>query len=397
MHTPLVARCLRGLEAVVAAEVLGSGLGAVTDLRHREVHFRSHRSTPPLRTADDVFLLAAQRPDIGTTRQRLHELTELAHLADTDHLLSLRHSATASARGITGIDVSASFLGRRTFTRYDAEDVVGQALARRLGVPYHSRRTGTAPPPGCCGWRLTLDGTRATLMLRVEDRPLHRRAYKQHTIPGTLHPPLAAAMATLADIRPGHAVLDPCCGAGTLLIEAALAQPDAHFHGFDLSADAITAARANAGELPVAIRRSDAGRFPLSDNSVDRVLCNPPWGTQAHARGLLATAPSRWWTELRRVLAPEGTAVLLLPDREDLTTAIRHHFTPVHMQRLRLSGAQPFLVHLALTDAGRVRPSQQLLGGEGPVRSGPGPGAGRGGGEHRRLQRQHSRTSSNRN
>jgi SAM-dependent methyltransferase len=353
------------LEAVVAAEVLRSGLGAVTDLRHREVHFRSHRSAPPLRTADDVFLLAAQRPDIGTTRQRLHELTELARLADADHLLSLRHSslrhsAATSARGITGIDVSASFLGRRTFTRYDAEDVVGQALARRLGVPYHSRRTGTAPPPGCCGWRLTLDGTRATLMLRIDDRPLHRRAYKQRTIPGTLHPPLAAAMATLADIRPGHTVLDPCCGAGTLLIEAALAQPDARFHGFDLSADAVTAARANAGELPVTIRRSDAGRLPLPDDSVDRILCNPPWGTQAHARGLLATAPSRWWTELRRVLAPEGTAVLLLPDREDLTTAIRHHLTPVHMQRLRLSGAQPFLVHLTLTAAGRVRPSRQL-------------------------------------
>ncbi|MFE1251608.1 hypothetical protein [Streptomyces sp. NPDC058766] len=51
---------------------------------------------------------------------------------------------------------------------------------RRLGVPYRSRRDGAAPPPGCCGWRLTLDGTRATLMLRVDDRPLHRRAYKRH-------------------------------------------------------------------------------------------------------------------------------------------------------------------------------------------------------------------------
>ena len=363
MHTPLVARCLRGLEAVVAAEVLGSGLGAVTELRHREVHFRSHRSKPPLRTADDVFLLAAQRPDIGTTRQRLHELAELAELgertdlADADHLLSLRHGTMTSGRGITGIDVSASFLGRRTFTRYDAEDVVGQALARRLGVPYHSRRTGTAPPPGGCGWRLTLDGTRATLMLRLDERPLHRRAYKQRTIPGTLHPPLAAAMAVLADIRPGHTVLDPCCGAGTLLIEAALAQPDARFQGFDLSANALTAARTNAGELPLAIRRSDAARLPLPDNSIDRVLCNPPWGTQAHAGGLLATAPSRWWTELRRVLAPDGTAVLLLPHREDLTTAIRHGFTPAHMQRLRLSGAQPFLVHLTLTDTGRARPS----------------------------------------
>ncbi|NGO48449.1 methyltransferase domain-containing protein [Streptomyces sp. YC419] len=286
--------------------------------------------------------------------------------------MALRHGTTTSARGITGIDVSASFLGRRTFTRYDAEDVVGQALARRLGVPYHSRRTGTAPPPGGCGWRLTLDGTRATLMLRLDERPLHRRAYKQRTIPGTLHPPLAAAMAVLADIRPGHTVLDPCCGAGTLLIEAALAQPEARYQGFDLSANALTAARANAAELPITIRRSDAARLPLPDNSIDRVLCNPPWGTQAHAGGLLATAPSRWWTELRRVLTSEGTAVLLLPHREDLTTAIRHGFTPAHMQRLRLSGAQPFLVHLTLTDAGRSRPAQQLPEGDGPVRSGRG-------------------------
>ncbi|MET9394924.1 methyltransferase domain-containing protein [Streptomyces sp. NPDC006624] len=351
MHTPLVARCLRGLEAVVAAEVLGSGLGAVTDLRHREVHFRTHHPVRPLRTADDVFLLAARCPDTGPARQDLHRLGELVRLTDTDRLLSLRHGESAPA----GVEVSASFLGRRAFTRYDAEDVVGEALARRLGVPYHSRREGAAPPPGCDGWRLTLDGTRATLLLRVDDRPLHRRAYKRRTVPGTLHPPLAAAMAALAGIRPGQTVLDPCCGAGTLLIEAALTRPDARFNGFDLSAEAVAAARANAGELPVTVRRGDAGRLPLPDGAVDRVLCNPPWGTQVHAGGLLAGAPDRWWTELRRVLSRDGTAVLLLPGREDLAAALRHGFIPVHTQRLRLSGAQPFLVRLASADGGRSR------------------------------------------
>ncbi|MET9831202.1 methyltransferase domain-containing protein [Streptomyces sp. NPDC006385] len=353
MHTPLVARCLRGLEAVVAAEVVASGLGAVTDLGHREVRFAARRVAPSLRTADDVFLLAAQRPDIGAARDAVADLAELVDLMDTEHLLSLRRGVTAPAGEITGIEVSASFLGRRSFTRYDVEDAVGRALAARLGVPYHSRRTGTAPPPGCCGWRLTLDGSRAVLMLRLEDRPLHRRAYKQRTVPGTLHPPLAAAMAALADIRPGHVVLDPCCGAGTVLIEAALAQPRARLHGFDLSADAVAAARANAGELPVVIRRVDAGRLPFPDGAVDRVLCNPPWGGQVPARGLLATAPTRWWTELRRVLAPDGRAVLLLPDGDDLATALAHDFTPVHVQRLRLFGAQPFLVQLMPGDTGR--------------------------------------------
>ncbi|MFE6200804.1 methyltransferase domain-containing protein [Streptomyces sp. NPDC057838] len=351
MHTPLVARCLRGLEPVVAAEVLRSGLGDVTDLRHREVHYRARRSAPAPRTADDIFVLAAQRPDIGAARQAPRELAALAALTDPGRLLALRHDAAAP----TCVDVSASFLGRRAFTRYDAEDAVGEALAQRLGLPYHSRRTGTAPPPGSCGWRLTLDGTRATLMLRTGDRPLHRRAYKRHTVPGTLHPPLAAAMAELAGIQPGQLVLDPCCGAGTLLIEGALARPDARFHGFDRSAEAVAAARANAGALPVSVRRGDAGRLPLPAGAADRVLCNPPWGAQVPAGGLLADAPDRWWTELRRVLSPDGAAVLLLPGRDDLAAAIRHGFTPVHAQRLRLSGAQPFLVRLAPSDARRGR------------------------------------------
>ncbi|MFF5483482.1 TRM11 family SAM-dependent methyltransferase [Streptomyces sp. NPDC012935] len=179
-------------------------------------------------------------------------------------------------------------------------------------------------------------------MLRFDDRPLHRRAYKQRTVPGTLHPPLAAAMAQPADIRPGHVVIDPCCGAGTLLIEAATAQPDARCHGFDLAADAVAATRTNAGELPVAIRRCDAGRLPLPEDSVDRVLCNALGHPGPRPRPA-CEHPSRWWTELRRVLAPGGMAVLLLPDRDDLATAIRHHFTPVHVQRLRCSGRNPSL------------------------------------------------------
>ncbi|MEU6356788.1 methyltransferase domain-containing protein [Streptomyces sp. NPDC047072] len=367
MHTPLVARCLRGLETLVATEIVGSGPAAVTELRHREVHFTAAGPLPPqLRTADDVFLLAARRPDIGTTRRALRELVELAELAEPTEPVGLSEH--------TGIDISASFLGSRTFTRYDAEDAVGQALAHRLSVPYHSRRTGIAPPPGSRGWRLTLDGTYATLLLRTEDRPLHRRAYKRHALPGTLHPPLAAAMAVLADIRPGATVLDPCCGAGTLLIEAALAHPDAHFRahfrGFDLSPDAITAASANADDLPIAIHRADAGRLPLPSASIDRVLCNPPWGTQVSAGGLLAEGPSRWWTELRRVLAPTGTAVLLLADRDAVTAALEHDFTPVLVQRLRLSGAQPFLVHLMRDDRvrGKADRKERVLPGPGPGR-----------------------------
>ncbi|MEU5884368.1 hypothetical protein [Spirillospora sp. NPDC047279] len=128
------------------------------------------------------------------------------------------------------------------------------------------------------------------------------------------------------------------CGAGTLLLEGGSLQPHARFRGFDLDPDAIRAARANA--------------------AIDRVLCNPPWGTQVGAAGLLERRPSRWWSELRRVLAPGGSAVVLIPDTGDLTLAIRHGLIPVHVQQVRLSGLQPSIVRLAPPPQ-RSRPSSQ--------------------------------------
>ena len=357
----LAARCIRGLEPVLAGEILRDELGVITRQGHREVRFDASRPggwCEP-RTADDVFLLAAEMPDPGPAKAGVAGLAELAAGMDAAALLRTRHaysgdsarSPAASGRsrgpGTPGVEVSASFLGRRNFNRYDVEDAVGRALARVLGVGYHSRRSGTAPPPGCLGWRVVLDGEHAALMVRLGDRPAHRRAYKRATVPGTLHPPLAAAMALLADLRPEHRVVDPCCGAGTLLIEAARVQPHARYQGFDLAPAALRAARANADSHPaITIEAGDAGALPLPARSVDRVLANPPWGEQVRAYGRLAVRPARWWAELARVLADDGQAVVLIPDTADLAAAIGHGLRPAMVQQVSLFGAQPFIVRL---------------------------------------------------
>lgn len=131
-----------------------------------------------------------------------------------------------------------------------------------------------------------MDGSRATVALRIADRPAHRRAYKQATVPGTLHPPLAAAMVRLASVHSRGVVLDPCCGAGTLLVEADRAAPGAVLVGVDRDPAALRAASVN-GPL-VKWVRADAGRLPVPSGSVDRVLVNPPWSRQVPAQGALA-------------------------------------------------------------------------------------------------------------
>jgi 23S rRNA G2445 N2-methylase RlmL len=348
----LLARTLRGLEAVAAEEITRRRLGRVTHSRHREVWFTADRADSrllDLRTIDDLFLLAAVADDIGHTRADLIRFTEAARAAEVSELV--RHRDRLGAGGAaTGVDVAASFLGKRNYNRYDIEDAVGIEVARAAGLPYYSRRGGDAPPEGTLSFRVTVEGTRAALALRGGDRPLHRRSYKQASTPGTLHPPLAAAMALLADIRPAESVLDPCCGTGTILIEAAGLASGARLIGLDHDPRALAAATTNAARTAttVAWLRGDAGRLPLGTGRIDRVVSNPPWDRQVAARGTLADRPDRLYRDIRRVLAAGGRAVLLLHEAEEQLTAVKSAGLRVRDVRpLSLFGAHPSIVTLA--------------------------------------------------
>ncbi len=52
--------------------------------------------------------------------------------------------------------------------------------------------------------------------------PLHKRGYRQETVEAPLQETLAAAILRLAHYTGDQIYLDPCCGSGTFLIEAAL-------------------------------------------------------------------------------------------------------------------------------------------------------------------------------
>jgi 23S rRNA G2445 N2-methylase RlmL len=307
----LVARCVRGVEEVLADEA--GGLGTVRAVGHREVRFtaRADPAVLGLTTADDVFVVAAEVDGVGRARADLDQLRTVVAAADLDRVLRVREDC-GGPPGAGTLDVSASVLGRRAFNRYDLEDAAGAVLARRLGLPYRSRRGGVRPPEGGSSWRVTVVDDRATVALRIPERPLHRRSYKAASVPGTLHPPLAAAMLRLAG--PGKVLLDPCCGAGTIAVEAALAGTAARVLGSDADPAALAASVANGRGAGVTWTLADAGALPVADGAVDRVVVNPPWARQVRPRGRLAAGPDRLWREVRRVLAPAGRVVALLPE-----------------------------------------------------------------------------------
>ena len=176
---------------------------------------------------------------------------------------------------------------------------------------------------------LTIDGAAAVCGLRLSDRTMRHRTYKLEHRPASLRPTLAAAMVRLAGIQPGQVVLDPMCGAGTLLAEhLAVAGTIRAAHqpalGGDLDSGAVRAAATNLRRLgPSQVSRWDARRLPLADQSVDRILSNPPFGKQLETPAAIGPLYRAMIPEYDRVLRPGGRAVLLTSEARTLNDAAR--------------------------------------------------------------------------
>ncbi|WP_166664319.1 methyltransferase domain-containing protein [Actinophytocola oryzae] len=288
----LFARTVHGLEHVAAQELRERDCTVVA-VSPRQLVLDGPDSLldRPPGTVDDLFRLVLAAPDPGPTKPALPVLARLlarTPLGEVDAPV---------------VSVSASVVGRRTYSRYDVEDIVGAVLADRLGAVYVSRRDGRVPPRGAVDWRVTLDATGVHIGLRGARPPLHRRPWKVASVPGTLHPPVAAAMVRVAGIGHGDLVVDPCCGAGTVLVESPVAGVGSDIAG-------VAAARVNARHRPdIAWLTVDARRLPYPDGSVDHIVTNPPWDRQVRTVGVAGELLREW----RRVLRPGGRLTCLAP------------------------------------------------------------------------------------
>jgi len=70
--------------------------------------------------------------------------------------------------------------------------------------------------------KITLLKDRVTVTLDTTGPGLHKRGYRQNAVVAPIKETLAAAMLNLSFWKPGRLLVDPCCGSGTIAIEAAL-------------------------------------------------------------------------------------------------------------------------------------------------------------------------------
>jgi 23S rRNA G2445 N2-methylase RlmL len=163
---------------------------------------------------------------------------------------------------------------------------------------------------------LWLTGGEALIGLRLSDATMRHRVYKREHLPASLRPTVAATMGWLARPTPQDIVLDPLCGAGTILIERALLAPLEQALGGDIREEAVAIARRNARSAGVRITWHvwDARSLPLDAASVTRIITNLPFGKQIGAHEGNADLYGKLVREFGRVLVADGVLVTLTSD-----------------------------------------------------------------------------------
>jgi putative N6-adenine-specific DNA methylase len=205
----LIATSAFGLEAVVAREVRQLGYEEVF-VENGKVTFTADlaaicRANLWLRSADRVLLKLGEFK--ATSFDELFEKTKALPWTEW-----LPMDATFPVEGKS--------INSKLYSVPDCQAIVKKAVVEKMKTKY--KRAWFEEN----GQRYTIEVALlkdiATLTIDTSGAGLHKRGYRKLSSPAPLKETLAAAMVLLSRWFPDRSLIDPCCGSGTLPIEAAL-------------------------------------------------------------------------------------------------------------------------------------------------------------------------------
>lgn len=301
----LIAPCYFGAEATAAFEAKRAG-GRDVRVSDGRVAFGGDASVIAaanlgLRSAERVLLLLK-----SWHAETFDELFDGAAAVPWEELLP----ADAA------FPVKGSSLSSQLSSVPACQSIVKKAVVERLR---RGHKTLTLPETGQeYRIRFSIRKNEAEIFLDTSGEGLHKRGYRRNATGAPIKETLAAVIADLGRVRRDSLVLDPFCGSGTLVIEAAQkalniapglrrrfaaehyafvppkiwaeqrekclaeAKPDAGFEGvgFDIDPEAVRLANQNAKLAGVGGRcrfeLADVKDFAPAPNAI--VLTNPPYG-----------------------------------------------------------------------------------------------------------------------
>lgn len=313
----LIAKTFMGLEPILAKELTELGANNV-QIGRRMVSF----------TGDKEMMYRANF-QLHTAIRILKPIKHFKAASADDVYNAVKGLAWETIIGkgktfsVDSVVYSEEFRNSR-FVTYKVKDAI---------VDYFRERTGDRPNISVSNPDIRLNihiaEDRATLSLDSSGESLHRRGYRQESVEAPLNEVLAAGMILMTGWHGETDFIDPMCGSGTLLVEAALiahnmspgifrkefafekwADYDAelfdsiynddsherefthHIYGYDIDMKAVNTARLNvraAGlSKDITIEQADFKDFTQpSEKSI--IVTNPPYGERISTPDLLGT------------------------------------------------------------------------------------------------------------
>lgn len=304
MNFDFVVPTLLGLEALCAKELKMMGYETISE--DGRVMFSGDETAVAkaninLRTGERVLIKAAQ-----FRAESFEELFEKTKSVDWGRLITFDGA----------FPVKGHCLKSKLASVPDCQAVIKKAISVSLGEKYGIERL---PESGAL-FRIQFSVRKdiVTLMLDTSGAPLYKRGYRTEAGAAPLRETIAAAMVMLRFWKYETPLIDPFCGSGTILIEAAMFKrriapgisrsfaaesfpyiPDdvwesernaakaavrdlpLKLYGYDINPECISIAAANAKRAGVgdciSFDLRSAEKFAPSDK-FGTVICNPPYG-----------------------------------------------------------------------------------------------------------------------
>ncbi|MCR5579107.1 MAG: N-6 DNA methylase [Prevotella sp.] len=313
----LIAKTFMGLEPVLAKELTQLGANDI-QIGRRMVSFTGnkelmYRANFQLHTA--IRILKPIRHFKAKSADDVYE--EIKKIDWTDYLGSEKTFA------VDAVVFSEEFRHSK-FVSYKVKDAIVDQFREKTG-----KRPNISIANPDIRLHIHIAEDQCTLCLDSSGESLHRRGYRQESVEAPLNEVLAAGMILMSGWQGDTDFIDPMCGSGTLLIEAALIAknmapglfrkeyafekwPDFdadlfdeiynddsqerefkyHLYGYDIDMKAVNTARMNvkaAGlSADITIEQQDFKDFTQPQNK-SIIITNPPYGERISTPDLLGT------------------------------------------------------------------------------------------------------------
>ncbi len=267
-----------------------------------------------LRSTEDIFYLAGYDENIPLDWTGLRAIENIIlRSRQLDTGLSIYKKVRGTSKKRITFRVVARKQGEHRYRRVDAQKAVEKGIQQRYG----SHWKVVEDEADVEIW-LTLLHREAFFGLRLSTRTMRHRTYKIQHIPASLRPTVAYAMVFLSDPQPDDVFLDPMCGAGTILIERAIAGRYQLILGGDSDPRAVATTLQNIGSKykPIDIRQWNAIDLPLENSSIDKAVSNLPFGKQIGTRKSNLRLYPAFFREMIRVIRSGGRLVVLTGEKQ---------------------------------------------------------------------------------